>query len=64
MLEKKAEGKFSELDDAMGEYHRLFGKRLEPLPHEPVLSEFYTPSNEQHYRELAFITLGMTGIGS
>ena len=63
MLEKKAEGKFSELDDAMREYHRLFGNRLEPLPPEPVLSDFYTPSDDQHYRELAFITLGMTGIG-
>jgi len=49
MLEKKAEGKFSELDDAMREYHQLFGKRLEPLPPEPVLSDFYTPSDEQHY---------------
>ena len=64
MLEKKAEGKFSELDDAMREYHRLFGNRLELLPPEPVLSVFYTPSDDQHYRELAFITLGMTGIGS
>ena len=63
LLEKKAEAKFTELDDAMREYHRLFGKKLEPLPPEPILSDFYTPSDEQHFREIAFITLGMTGIG-
>ena len=28
-----------------------------------VLSDFYTPTNEQHYRELGFIALSMTGIG-
>ena len=33
---------------------REFGKRLEPLPAEPVLSDFYTLSDEQHYQELAF----------
>ena len=34
-----------------------------PLPRKPVLSDYYTPSNEQHDRELAIITLSMTGIG-
>ena len=28
----------------------------------PVLSNFYTPTDEQHYRELGFIALSMTGI--
>ena len=50
-LERKAETKFTELNNAMREYH------------EPVLSEFYTPSDEQHYRELGFIVLSMIGIG-
>ena len=63
MLEKKAETKFIELNDAMREYNRVFGKHLEPLPREPVLSDFYTPSHDQHERELAFITLSMLGIG-
>ena len=62
-LEQKAESKFTELNDAMREYHEVFGHELSPLPQEPVLSDYYTPSNEQHYRELGFIALSMTGIG-
>ena len=62
-LERKAEVKFTELYDAMREYHEVFGHELPPLPREPVLSNFYTPSDEQHYRELGFIALSMVGIG-
>ena len=62
-LERKAETKFTELNDAMKEYHEVFGHELPPLPQEPVLSDYYTPSSEQHYRELGFIALSMIGIG-
>ena len=62
-LEQKAETKFIELNDAMREYHEVFGHELPPLPREPVLSDYYTPSDEQHYRELGFIVLSMIGIG-
>ena len=62
-LERKAETKFTELNDAMREYHELFGHELPPLPREPVLSDFYTPTDEQHYRKLGFIALSMIGIG-
>ena len=58
-LERKAETKFTELKDAMREYHEVFP----PLPREPVLSDFYSPSDEQHYRELGFMALSMVGIG-
>ena len=61
-LERKGETKFTELNDAMREYHEVFGHELPPLPQEPVLSDFYTPSNEQHDRELAFITLSIIAI--
>ena len=47
----------------MREYHEVFGHELSPLPRKPVLSDFYTPTDEQHYRELGFIALSMTGIG-
>ena len=50
-LERKAETKFTELNDAMREYHEVFGNELPLLPREPVLSNFYTPTDEQHYRE-------------
>ena len=58
-LERKAETKFTELNNAMREYHEVFGHELPPLPQEPVLSDFYTLTDEQHYRELGFIALSM-----
>ena len=30
---------------------------------EPVSSDYYTPTDEQHYREFGFIALSMIGIG-
>ena len=51
-LEWKTETKFTKLSDAMREYNEIFGHELSPLPRESVLSNFYTPSNEQHNREL------------
>ena len=49
-LERKAETKFKELNNAMREYHEVFGHELLPLP------------REQHYREFGFIALSMIGI--
>ena len=46
----------------MREYHEVFGHELPALPQEPALSNFYTPTDEQHYRELGFIALSMIGI--
>ena len=62
-LEQKAETKFKELNNGMREYHEVFGYELQPLPREPVLSDFYTLTDEQHYQELGFIVLSMIGIG-
>ena len=62
-LEQKAETKFTELNDTMREYHEVFGHQLPPLPQEPVLSDYYTPSDEHHDRELAFVALSMIRIG-
>ena len=61
-LERKAETKFTELDDALREYHEVSSHKLPPLPREPVPSDFYNPTDEQHYRELGFIALSMIGI--
>ena len=61
-LQRKAEANFEELNDSMREYHEVFGHQLLSLPREPVPSDFYTPSNKQHDRELAFITLSMVEI--
>ena len=37
----------------MREHHEVFGHEPPPLSREPVKSYFYTPSNEQHDRELS-----------
>ena len=37
----------------MREYHEVFGHELPPLPREPVLSDFHTPTDEQHYIDLS-----------
>ena len=34
----------------MREYHEVFGHELPPLPREPVLSDYYTLTDEWHYR--------------
>ena len=62
-LEQASETKFTELNNAMREYHEVFGHKLPPLPREPVLSNFYTPTDEQHCRKLGFIAFSMIGIG-
>ena len=64
-LKRASETKFTELNDAMREYHEVFGHEFRgaPLPQEPVLSDVYTLTDEQHYRELGFIALSMIGIG-
>ena len=41
-LERKAKTKFTELNDAMREYHEVFCHELPPLPRDPVLSDYYT----------------------
>ena len=61
-LERASETKLTELNDAMREYHEVFGHELPPMPQEPALSDYYTLTDEQHYRELGFITLSMIGI--
>ena len=62
--EHKAEKRFTDLNSAMQQYFIVTGRQLEPLPHRPVLSDFYVKSEDHHNRELAFITLSMVGIGA
>ena len=64
MKQHKAEKRFADLNSAMQQYFIVTGRRLEPLPPKPVLSDFYVPSEDHHNRELAFITLSMVGIGA
>ena len=40
-LERKAKTKFTELNDAMREYHEVFAHELPALPREPVLSNLH-----------------------
>ena len=54
---------FRDVDDAMCEYSRVTGTKLDPLGPEPKLSDFYVPSSGQRDREIAFVVLGMAAIG-
>ena len=64
MKQHKAEKRFADLNSAMQQYFIVTGRRLEPLPPKPVLSDFYVPSEDHRNQELAFITLSMVGIGA
>ena len=54
---------FRDVDDAMREYSRVTGTKLDPLGPEPKLSDFYVPSSGQRDREIAFVVLGMAATG-
>lgn len=62
--EHHSEQTFDNVDQAMKQYYFITGKQLPDLPPKPVLSDFYTPSDDQKDREIAFIVGGMalTGI--
>ena len=62
--EHKAEKRFTDLNSAMQQYFLVTGRQLDPLPPKPILSDYYTPSENQHIREITFITLSMVGIGA
>ena len=64
MKQHKAEKRFMDLNSAMQQYFIVTGRRSEPLPPKPVLSDFFVPSEDHHNRELAFITLSIVGIGA
>ena len=64
MKQCKGEKRFVDHNSAMQQYFIVTGRRLEPLPPKPVLSDFYVPSEDHHNQELAFITLSMVGIGA
>ena len=54
---------FRDADDALREYSRVTGTKLDPLGPEPKLSGFYVPSSGQRDREIAFVVLGMAATG-
>ena len=59
---------FDDVEESMKQYYYLTGgesgdKSLEPLPPEPKLSDFYTPSPDQQKREIIFVVLGMAVTG-
>ena len=52
---------FRDVDDAMREYSRVTGTKLDPLGPEPKLSD--VPSSGQRDREIAFVVLGNAATG-
>ena len=59
---------FDDMDQAMKQYYYITGKQIPsdmatPLPPEPKLSGFYTPSPDQQNREITFVVMGMAVTG-
>jgi len=61
--EQHAMNEFNDADEAMKEYYYITGKQLEPLEQKPTLNDFYTPSEDQKDREIAFVVGGMALTG-
>ena len=64
MKEHKAEKRFTDLNAEIQQYFPVTVRQLEPLLSKPVFYYFYVPSEDHHNRELIFITLSVTGIGT
>ena len=65
-LREKSEARtyINNIDEAKLEYHRVFTKRIKPLPPEPKLSDFYHPSEAQKDGELLFVEVGTDTVTS
>ena len=58
--QRDADKTFNEADEAFRKYYLATEKNPDPYPQ---LSDYYTPSNAQKDREIAFVALGMTAVG-
>ena len=54
---------FRDVDDAMREYSRVTGTKLDPLRPEPKCTDVYVPSSGQRDSEIAFVVLEMSATG-
>jgi hypothetical protein len=67
-LNQQISSTFRDVDSAMAEYAQVFGADKAAAAsadlREPVLSDFYTPSDDHKTRELVFITLGSLAVGA
>ena len=54
---------FHNVDEVMHKCYQVTGKPLDPLGPEPMLSNFYTPSNSKKDCEITFIILWMKAMG-
>ena len=61
--EHHAMNEFDDADTAMNNYFYITGKQLQALPPKPTISDFYTPSDDQKNREIAFVIGGMALTG-
>ena len=59
----EARAYINNVDEAMLEYYRVFGKQINRLPPEPQLSDFHHPSEDHKNGELLFVAVG-TGIAT
>ena len=60
---KESRAYINNVDEAVLEYHRVFAKKIKPLPPVRQLSDFCHPSETQKNGELLFFTV-VTGIAT
>ena len=61
--EQHAEKTFKNIDAAMQEYYLATQHKLQPLPREPQLYDFYHPREQQKTGEIVFIIGGIAASG-
>ena len=61
--QRHAKQTFSDLEEAMREYHEVTHQHLPPLWDEPKLSDFYNPSRQRKDAEIALVVGGMAVVG-
>ena len=54
---------FDDVDQAIKQYYYATASQLRDLSPEPTLNDFYTPIEDQNYREIAFGIGGMALFG-
>jgi len=64
-IREKSEARhaFEDLDKALEFYNETHPDANLQIPKQPILSDFYTPSNEQKYYEIAIVTAIASFIG-
>ena len=60
VINKHVKQAITDLEDGMREYYRVFGRKIKPLPPEPLFTDYYHLPESQKRGEIIFIIGGTT----